>query len=154
MKNLEKFENLAIADTDIIIVSYPSKEEASKLYLDEKTRSDLKKMPKARPMVIAKVGANVTDNSEIPIKGLKVGDFVYVNELMVGQSTLLGFDEDRRWMNPIITSAFGVNCKVIYGEDWEHEYDAIADSINEKIAEHAAKLAEIEAMRKANVKGR
>jgi hypothetical protein len=154
MKSLEKFENLAIADTDIIIVSYPNKEEASKLYLDEATKRDLKKMPKARPMVIAKVGSNVTDNPEMPLKGLKAGDFVFVNEMMVSQSTLLGFDEERRWKNPIITNAFAVNCKVIYGEDWEKEYDSIAESINEKIAEHEAKLAEIEAARKSNTRGR
>jgi len=153
MRNLEKFENLAIADTELILVAYPSKEAASKLYLDEQTKRDIKRMPKARPMVIAKVGANVTDNPEMPIKGLKAGDFVFVTEMITAQGMLLGFDEERMWKNPIVVTAFAVSCKIIYAEDWENEYDTIADAVNEKIAEHEAKLAEIEALRKANVKG-
>lgn len=137
MKSLPEFANLEIGTTDIIVVSYPTEKEASKLYIDDKTRQAMaKELPMARPMVVAKVGEGYNACSDTRIQ-LKRGDFVFLLENFSHQAMLLGMDTEqrRRWNNPIImpNAPYAIGAKVIYAEEWEKEYEAIAEKITEII---------------------
>ena len=152
MKSLANFDNIEIGDNDIIIVDYPVAEEATKLYLDDKTKKEIKKKhPISRPVVIAAVGSAVTAGVDLKVKGLKRGDFVFLNHTrMVDFANLLLFDNDRQWVNPVILPAWLVEGKVKYAEEYENEYEAIANKIDSVLEEIKAEKERLEVLKEAN----
>jgi len=138
MKWLDTFENLNITGDSVILVIVPVKAEASKLYLDRGTKEAINKPRIARPMVVAKVGENVTR--------YRVGDFVFISNDAAQQSMLLVFDEERSWKNPVIINSWllDTGAKLVYSEEYEKEYTAIIEQIEEKIAADEIRKLEVQ----------
>jgi hypothetical protein len=136
MKSLPEFNNLALRPNEIIVVSYPLEAEITSLIIDKKTKQQQRsEFPYAKPMVVAKVGAEASGKLE-----LKRGDFVFIKEAFTHQATLLAFDEERRQANPIFIEEFMVLTKVVYAEDFETEYEEIAEKLEVKIKEKQDRL--------------
>jgi hypothetical protein len=145
MKKLENF-NLTIDADDLILVSPPAPEEASTFILSKQALKEARENAAriSKPFVVAAVG----ENAAKAFGGLKRGDYVFAKNYMQDVASLVVFDEERRWKNPIISPIGAVAAKITYTEQYEAEYDELIDKVEYAIVIRAKKQEEIDAKTK------
>ena len=145
MKDLKQF-NLVVGDEDVLLVAPPVAEDASKIYMSKsalaQARRDSESVNLSRPFVIAEVG-KVAEAA-----GFKRGDYVFTKNFTQDVSTLIVFDDERRWHNPIVSPTSCIAAKVIYTEEWENQYNELIDKVEEAIPVRAAHKEKLEANKK------
>jgi len=124
--------NLTVGSQDVVLCYYPDKDEATTLHLSEAQKREMaSKWSNARPLLVAQVGELVgTEKGEIP---LKVGDMVFIKNEFVHAATKLPFDEDRKWLNPIIIPSYGIVAKVTYTEQYEKDFTEAVEKVENSI---------------------
>ena len=145
MKKLENF-NLTIDADDLILVTAPAIEEASTIILSKAALAEARKNASiiSKPFVVSAVG----ENAAKAFGGLKRGDYVFAKNYMQDVASLVIFDEDRRWKNPIISPIGAIAAKVTYSEQYEAEYDELIEKVENAIIVRAEKQKEIDAKTK------
>jgi hypothetical protein len=133
---LPKF-NLELPKGHIIVVDYPTEGEITSLIVSKQTQDAINQSFKeAKPLVVAAVG-ELDETSMV----VKEGDMVFIKPDFKHTAVMLPFDNDRRWLNPIIIPAYGIAAKVVYTETYENKYAEIVEKVEANIKLKKARLA-------------